>query len=296
MIQFPEFPNSRELVIDDKEVFDELFTSNPPEISAYTFTNLYAWRKSYNTFVSQLNGFLIIQHKNPDFTTFLEPIGTGNKSDVIIKILESKEIRNAKFERISRQTVNMLSSYPQIKIEPNRDDFDYVYLAKDLIELSGRHYDGKRNFITRIKSERNWVYEPMTGKTAEECKNFADEWCVEKMCDTSEGLRKERSAVYEMLDNFEILGIVGGLIRIDGIVSAFSLGEPLNPDTIVIHIEKANAKVEGLYQLINNEFCKNEANGYKYVNREQDLGIPGLRKAKESYRPIKMIEVYRLTL
>ena len=97
-----------------------------------------------------------------------------------------------------------------------------------------------------------------------------------------------------MLSHFQELGIVGGAIVIEGKIVAFSLGEALNPETLVVHVEKADSKFRGIYQVINNEFCIHEATNYTYVNREQDLGIPGIRKAKLSYQPHRIVETYRL--
>jgi len=123
-----------------------------------------------------------------------------------------------------------------------------------------------------------------------------DEWCLLKDCQHKDGLAKEREAIKHMLENFEYLNIRSGIIEVDSKIIAVSLGEALNSETFVVHIEKANSNFTGIYQTINQMFCNNEAAGYKYINREQDLGVPGLRKAKESYHPYKMVKKYTLTL
>jgi hypothetical protein len=108
------------------------------------------------------------------------------------------------------------------------------------------------------------------------------------------GLFNESISIKEALTHFERLRVKGGAILIDGKIEAFTLGEPLNPNTVVIHIEKANSAYEGLYTLINQAFLENEWPEYTYVNREQDLGEEGLRKSKESYFPHHMINKYAI--
>lgn len=304
----PEFPESREVTLQDKPLFDKLFAAHPPEISAYTFTNIFAWRTTRGTRISQLNKWILVLHSCGDHKVCLQPLGDGPIAPIVEEILQRSELVQA-FERISSEAANELHDLPVI-IQSDRDNWDYLYLAEDLINLPGRKYDGKRNFITRAKATLDYEYIELDGKLAMECEDFAEEWCDEKQCDTVEGLRKESCAVYMMLSNFDSLGIVGGAIRASGKIVAFSLGEPLNPNTFVIHVEKADSRMSGLYQLINNEFCRGEAlarkpgesqqadpqmlRPYKYVNREQDLGVPGLRLAKESYHPVRMIETFRI--
>jgi hypothetical protein len=127
------------------------------------------------------------------------------------------------------------------------------------------------------------------------CQELQDRWCDEKHCDLVATLRAEARAVKEVLENVDVLGVTGGCIEIEGKVEAFTLGELLNEDTVVIHIEKANAAFHGLYQVINQQFLENAWSHVRYVNREQDLGVPGLRRSKESYRPNHMVEKFRVT-
>lgn len=288
----PEFPESREVTLEDKPLFDALFTAHPPEISAYTFTNIFAWRHAHGTTISKLDDHILVVQDYGDHIACLEPLGEGPIAPVVEEALRRSEHAST-FKRISAAAAAEMQSLPLV-IEPDRDNWDYLYSAEDLITLAGRKYDGKRNMIARAKASLDYEYVKLDGRTAMECEDFAKYWCEDRQCDTIEGLRQESCAIYEMLGNFDSLGIVGGAIRADGAIVAFSLGEALNPETLVIHVEKADNRIQGLYQLINNEFCKAEAANSKYVNREQDLGIPGLRKAKESYQPVRMIETFRV--
>ena len=291
---FPEFPDSREILLSDKPVFDSIFATNPPELSAYTFTNIFAWRASYVFQVSRLGGYTVVVHHDHEGRKFCwEPLGSGDIKSAIIEI--SNRIKGQlDFTHISSSTAALFTDTPGFVAELDRNNSDYLYSINDLVKLAGRKFDAKRNYIKRFRSEYDYHYEAITQETAQECLEFASAWCDERSCKTEEGLMREYNAVSQMLTDFDSLQIFGGAIRVNGKIVAFSLGEVLNPDTLVVHVEKADTSFDGLYQLINNEFCTHEANGFKYVNREQDMGIPGLRKAKESYHPVKMVDSYKI--
>ncbi|MEN6355607.1 MAG: phosphatidylglycerol lysyltransferase domain-containing protein [Armatimonadota bacterium] len=291
-MDIPEYPDSREITLEDKPIFDVVFAEKPLEISAYTFTNIFAWREPYNTRLSRIGDFLILTQRVKDKVLCLEPLGMGHVAKAIDDVFRLSK-NDIEFKCIHANVAHRISASDYI-IEKDRDNSDYVYLASDLIELNGRKYDGKRNWITRFKSQYEYEYIRMPHVSPGEAMEFADYWCEQRDCRSSEGLQNEHTAVYEMLANFEELGIIGGAVKVDGSIAAFSLGEALNPETLVIHVEKAGSGMDGIYQIINNEFAIHEASGFKYINREQDLGITGLRKAKKSYHPVKMVDTYRI--
>lgn len=291
-MSLPRFPESRRIALEDKPLFDRLFARRPPRLSAYTFTNLFAWSEPYNTRAAVLEDGVIVWHETDGRMLILEPIGAAEPRRAIEECLRLSP-KPAVFERICSETAELFSGDPSYRVTLDRDNSDYVYLSADLIDLPGRKYDAKRNFINRFPPD-SFEYVRMTAGVAEECLRFAHEWCEDRSCDTVEGLRRERCAVFQMLTHFDYLGVRGGAIRMGGRVAAFSLAEALNPDTLVIHVEKADPGTQGLYQLINNRFCAAEAREFKYVNREQDLGVPGLRKAKESYHPVRLENAYTI--
>jgi len=178
----------------------------------------------------------------------------------------------------------------------DRDQSDYIYLTEDLVKLEGRKYHRKRNHIKQFKEKYSYQYIPLASEWISECLRLETAWCDLRHCETTPGLLNESLAIKEALTDFQSLGMKGGAILINGKVEAFTLGEPLNGDTVVIHIEKANPSYEGLYTLINQAFLEKQWSGYTYVNREQDLGEEGLRKAKESYFPHHMVNKYTITL
>lgn len=178
----------------------------------------------------------------------------------------------------------------------DRDHCDYVYLTEELIHLEGNKFHGKRNHINKFKKHHTYDYTTLTPDLIDACLSLESEWCNLKHCELFPGLLGEERAIYQALHNMEKLDFKGGVIQIDGAVEAFALGEQLNPHTAVIHIEKANPAFDGLYQLINQEFCAHEWKGMTYINREQDLGDEGLRKAKLSYHPHHLVNKYTVTL
>lgn len=288
----PEYPRSIEIALEHKPLFDSIFAANPRDLSAYTFTNIFAWRESYMTTISRLGAHILVLQRHEDKLVCLEPLGEAPVAPAIEELLRLAPEVSA-FERVHAQVAAEVRSGGLV-VQPDRENWDYVYSAEDLMTLAGRKYDAKRNHIAKAKAAISWDYVRLDAETALECEEFARYWCEDRNCEGVDGLRREKCAVYQMLSNFDSLGIRGGAIRSNGAIVAFTLGEALNPETLVVHVEKADSNTEGLYQLINNEFCKAEGAGFRWVNREQDLGVPGLRKAKESYHPARMIESFRI--
>jgi len=180
--------------------------------------------------------------------------------------------------------------------ELDRDQSDYVYLTSDLIELSGRALHAKRNHVNKFKRAYSHEYRRLTPDLVDDCLHLESSWCDLRHCWETPSLAAEEVGIHEALHHFDELSYVGGVILVEGNVEAFALGEALNDDTFVCHVEKANPAVDGLYAAINQMFCEAEADRFTYVNREQDLGVPGLRRAKESYQPHHLVPKYRVTL
>ena len=183
--------------------------------------------------------------------------------------------------------------YPgRFRIEYDRDSADYVYESEKLATLSGKKLHSKRNHINKFKAlyDGRWTYEPVTAENVEECFQMALKWRDQNGCEDDPEKRGEICVTMNALRLFEELELKGGILKIDGEVVAFTIGEPVCSDTFVVHIEKAFADVEGAYPMINQQFVQHECGDYLYVNREEDTGAEGLRKAKLSYRPVFMVE------
>ena len=171
-----------------------------------------------------------------------------------------------------------------------------MYLTRDLIELSGKDYRAKRNHLNYLLRSYRITYEPMDGSNVVACLAMSDEWCAARRCEEDLNLASEWGATREALTHFAELRMEGGAVIVNGKVEAFTLGELLNENAAVVHIEKANTDIRGIYAVVNQQFCEKRWADVPFINREQDLGEPGLRKAKLSYRPTRLVDKFRITL
>jgi len=295
----PEFPQLKDLTLEDKPLCDQLFNQFPPQISEFTFTNLFIWRQAYQIKISRLQNFLCLLSEQEGSSFFFPPIGEGDVIECyqsLLQYLRGKGIP-PKIVRVPEAVVAQIDwKISGMKAELDRNQSDYVYLTQDLNELKGRKYHRKRNHIKQFQEKYSYQYIPLTPEWIPQCLQLETEWCDLRQCEASPGLLNESLAIKEAFTHYEELGVKGGAILINAKVEAFTLGEPLNPETVVIHIEKANPAYEGLYPTIHQAFLENQWSGTTYVNREQDLGEEGLRKAKESYFPHHMVNKYTVTL
>lgn len=292
------FPTFEDLALKHQNLIEDFLKRYPPEISELTFTNLFIWRHYYQFKITFHKGFLTFIAQPPDRTPFLfPPLGEGDvqswAADCLIYLKEQGY--PARFERVPGSALKDLSPLPHLKGVLDRNNSDYCYLTKNLIRLSGNKYHTLKNHINRFNKKYHWEYLPLTPELIIECLNLQEEWCRLKQCIESPSLLSEEQAIIEALTHIDLLNYKGGVIRIQGKVEAFTLGELLNPETAVIHIEKGNPELSGLYPLIQQQFLEQEWGLIPYVNREQDLGIQGLRKAKMSYHPEFMIDKYIVT-
>jgi len=295
----PEFPQLKDLTLEDKSLCDQLFTRFPPVISEFTFTNLFIWRHAYQIKICRLQNFLCLLSEQGESSFFFPPIGEGDMIECYQGLLQylGGKTTLPRIVRVPEAVVAQIDwKVSGVKAELDRSQCDYVYLTQDLIELKGRKYHRKRNHIKQFQEKYSYQYIPLTPEWIPQCLQLETEWCDLRHCEASPGLLNESSAIKEAFTHFEELGVKGGAILINGKVEAFTLGDPLNPETVAIHIEKANPAYEGLYPTINQTFLEYQWSGYTYVNREQDLGEEGLRKAKESYFPHHLVNKYIITL
>lgn len=287
------YPHFRPLSIKDQSLFETAFKNNPPEISEFTFTNLFAWRQIYQFQISQFDNFILLSTEYDHTRKFFPPIGNGDCKKVIENVMKNS---GCAFVRIPEFIRNIFGDDTRFTLEEERDNFDYVYTVSDLIELQGTKYDGKRNFIKRFKSTYEYMYVSLNHSNVHECLDFEEKWCSIKHCDLDEGLRNERKAFEEIINNFSLFNLIGGMIKVNRKVEAVAIAQKLNPSTLVMHALKANQNLTGLYQTIINAFLSREADGYTLVNLEQDLGLDGLRKSKLSYHPVAMVKKFTLHL
>lgn len=292
--------NFKEVELSDKQWMEPLITKADMGGCHQNFTNIFIWGKMDNKRVAKVNDFLVVKNgKNNDEQRYFYPAGLGDIKPVIEELMQDATDCGHKFmlAGVSPENIEVLNElYPgKFKYKKMRESFDYVYLLEKLVTLSGKKLHSKRNHINNFKRNNEWSFEEITSENIDECWKMNKQWCLDNGVEDNEDLSKEACAVRLCFENFEALQLEGGLIRANGKVVAYTMGEKLNSNTYVIHIEKAFGEIQGAYPMINAEFAAFIQEKYPeiiYVNREEDMGDPGLRKAKKSYYPEKMEEKY----
>lgn len=296
----PQFPDFKKIEMSDREIIHSYFKAYQPEVSELKFTNLFIWRHYYQFEWSILDGFLLILVHTLNFGYhFMQPVGPGSREKIIPFLLDwlekERDEYEPRIERVDQRVIDELGDLSQIQVESLPDHADYVYSTQDLIQLAGRKYHAKKNHINRFNKQHDFEYQAMTPELVNACIHILKRWCNWRECDKSPIMRAEFEAVHEALLHFNQLELDGGVILVDNSVVAFALGEMLNKQTAVVHAEKVDPNIRELFAVINQQFCENAYSEVPFMNREQDLGIAGLRRAKRSYHPVRMVEKYRIT-
>lgn len=262
----------------------------------YTFGNNYVWRNVYSAEICRFGGFYVL--KNTDHTDgaprFLYPAGIDDIRRLIPALKEYCRSLGVPLLMTANAecTAVLKSLYPGVTARADRDGFDYIYSSADLAELRGKKYHSKRNHLNRFY-ENDWSFEMLTRDNIPACREVLAKWLDSGEPDPEK--TAEAAVVSESLDCYFDLRYSGGLLSVGGEPQAFTFGEPSAADTFVVHAEKALLEYQGAYAAVNCEFAKTLADSFAYINREEDTGSEGLRKAKLSYHPAFMEEKYLIT-
>lgn len=300
----------KELTTCDHENLKPFFSNDKSGLCAYSLPSLIAWStpiaRPYFSIID--NDTLIIKEeftKNPDKNFILMPICPDKTytPDELKDLLQAIDIKAVDFvpeiyfEKFGKSAIN-----PWFEIKEQTEYEDYVYNRDDLAFLKGKKYSKKRNLVNQFKRaylDKGRVdIEPITARAEEECIDFLEKWCLERNCqvDENESLACEKIAAQNALQSIEETAMRGILLRIDGNISAFGMGSTINSEMGALHFEKAFAGVKGLYQFFDAECALQLFDGAKYINKESDMGEPGLAKAKNSYYPVMKLKSFKLTL
>ncbi|BEU88441.1 DUF2156 domain-containing protein [Selenomonas sp. TAMA-11512] len=289
---------------EDKPILDAFFRADYYENSHFNFTNFFMWREPYHIEWAVESGILYMKGTwgGKDFA--MQPFCPKERWNEAIAAWLSYFEEHGKVFRmqgIEKRMAEALDAYPDAEFEvmADRDSFDYVYEAASLITLSGRKYHSKKNHLNSFrKAYPEAEYRPICEDIVMRIKLNLNAWNKHRASEHPDDpfIPLERQAILEVLNNFSDFKLKGGAILLDNRVVAFTFGEQLNSDTAVIHVEKADPDVRGAYPAINQGFVEHAWSDMTYINREEDMGIEGLRKAKESYKPVKLIEKYNAVL
>ena len=257
-----------------------------------SFANIYCWRKFYQTAWCEVEGFLVIRFRidGGSATGYMQPIGEGDFASVIRCLMNEADTAGEPLRLIgltNEAKAQLEQEFSdQFIFDDNRATHDYLYRREDLSRLQGKNYQPKRNHINRfIGNYPTYRYEPLTRANMAECIHLELEWCRHRNGCIEEGLNAEREAMQEAFAHFEVLGLQGGCIYVGDQLVAFTYGSALNDHTFDIHVEKADTRYDGAFTIINRRFAEQLDERFTLLNREEDLGIEGLRKAKLSYYP-----------
>lgn len=291
----------KDTTIQDKDTITSYTLNSCRRNCDLSFSNLCSWRFLYDTQFAIVDGFLVFKFWVDGELAYMMPVGEGNLKKVVNDLIEDAREAGSPFCMLgvcSCMREDLEAILPeQFTFTADRDYADYIYLRSDLSTLKGKKFQAKRNHINKFRNTYpNYEYSPITPERIQECLQLEAEWCKVNHCDQQEGTGNERRALIYALHHFDELGLMGGILHADGKIVAFTFGMPINKETFGVHVEKADTNVDGAYAMINYEFANRIPEQYIYINREEDLGLEGLRRAKLSYQPETILEKYMTCL
>jgi len=264
--------------------------------SDYSFINLWGWRDAHGLEWAWHADLVWIRQTKPH-PLLWAPVGSWEGADWP-RLWHTLRLAGNRMIRIPQQLAAVwqtaLSEMPSL--EESRDHWDYLYDRNELIELRGNKFHKKKNLVNQFKKKYDYAYLPFGTAMVDQARGMQEDWCTWRDCESHETLAAENEVITKVLDNWHYLtGIAGGALQVDDRLAAYTIAEQLPDGSTVIHFEKGDPEYKGSYQAINQMFLQNDPGIYTLVNREQDLGNDGLRKAKLSYHPVDFVRKYRIS-
>lgn len=285
----------RTIQLSDRELVTKAYAEDPRRTCEHSFANNYLWQSVYPAEIACFDGCVSVRFRDGQELYYDFPAGAGDKKKAMERIISWTDRQETlRFYGLLEDEVELLNEwYPdQFTITADRDMYDYIYETKKLTDLAGKKLHGKRNHIHRFMENPDWHYETLNQENKVACLQMNHLWKRKRADKWDTDMEQEFQVVNRALQNFEQLGLVGGVLYIGNEVVAFTMGESLGGDTFVVHFEKAFPEIQGAYPMINQQFVAHECQEYRYINREDDAGEEGLRKAKLSYVPDILLEKY----
>jgi hypothetical protein len=263
--------------------------------SGEVFTTMVSWGDYAEYRYASLDGALIILSKTKDELILHPPSGKFDR-DLLKKVVAFAGKEHAVFGFIKQSEKKLLSDFfPSLHCIEDRDYFDYVYRTADLAELLGAKYAKIRNRWNKFKKNVTYSIEDISEKNMDEVGDFLKRWCLWKDCGSDPLLESERKAIMFSMVHFIELGLSGVALRIQDTIEAIAVFEKMNVDTAVVHFEKGSPYYDGIYKAINRETAQRLSSVVPFIDREEDLGVAGLRQAKLSYHPHHFVEVFHVS-
>lgn len=288
------------LTLADRDLVQQRVLHSDYRYCDYNFLNLIGWRFMYDTEVADYKGWLLFRFKADGHLAYQIPVGNGDRRDIIKDMLDDAQQQGhpflmlGVFEHALAQLEMAMPGYFFAKADRNYSE--YIYSRDKLSTLSGKKLQPKRNFINRFVAQHpDYQFVPLTPDLFDRCLELDHKWAAEKVEEETHDkftYEAERQALVTMFDNWEATGARGGALIVDNEIIAFTLGAGINYDTFDVCIEKADTQYEGAFTIINRDFVRSLPEQYVYINREEDLGLPGLRRSKLSYHPEQLLHKY----
>jgi len=281
----------------DKAAVENCLQGQIYENSEVTFANMYLWREGWGLQLAPSEGalFLLAQHDGRlQMCQPLVPLGqsAAAAADAALHYLRQHGAEE-KIVCVNEQfCARVLAETDAFVAEEDRDMDEYIYSVPDLITLGGKKYHAKRNHVNRFMQNVEHTWQNLGAENGAECLALFDAWAAQR--ENSADIIAERQAIAQAFENFDLLQLIAGGIRVNGALRGFAVAGMINPDLAVIHFEKADAEIPGIYAALNRQFLQRCLPEVPFVNRQEDMGLPGLRKAKLSYYPCRFAKKYVL--
>jgi hypothetical protein len=290
----------KDITLEDKEIIQSFTLKSWRRNCELSFVNIMSWMFLYRVQYALINDFLLMRFLNNGELVYSMPVGNGNMRIALNELIEDAKSQQVEF-RLHGACKNLCAEIEEampnkFKYTINRKFSDYIYLRENLVTLKGKKLQPKRNFINRFqRNNSNYQYKPLTRDLIDECIALEKMWYCKNITDEGyENISAERTALNYAIHHFDELDLLGGVLFADGRIVAFTYGGAINYETFDVCIEKADVNIEGAYAMINHEFAKHIPEQFVYINREEDIDVPGLRKAKLSYQPEMILEKYNV--
>jgi hypothetical protein len=304
MEQAKQMLKMKKVTLSNQSLLRPYYKVFDSEISDTSLTNVLLWTDKYNFYFFIMDSYAFIVNVEPDRMYFSSPIGAydggGQVREVVRSLkttLESCGIPLV-IKKSSENFVKLLEATSDFEIEviSSRDESDYIYDYEPMKTLTGNKYHKKKNQVNKfMKTVENYNFRLYETKDFQTVKQLMEKWCLDRDCENDSNLQFEFDGVMQYLEKSSVDHLLMGLLFIDEALQGFVLGEIVSGNMLLIHVEKANAEFPGIYQMLGYEFYNMAYNdALLWINREQDLGIEGLRKSKLSYHPVRFVEKFEI--
>ena len=291
--------NFRKLTWQDKDIYTRFYEASPVHYAEYSFFGLWAWSHAYPIEFAESDGNIIWLKSGGPLPGFFGPCGNWDAVTDWDKVLSEFQPGDVIYD-VPAKVKEILAGNSRLRFSDDRDQHEYIYSVKDLTALKGKAFAHKRNRVRAFLTGYEWDYYPVTPNDFSQIMDFQEKWRAHRMLtmtpDEAESLADEDRAIQNALERWGDFRFSGGMLKVDGEIVAYTIAEELDPQNIDIRFEKAIPEYAGSYQAINNMFLKEQCQKYTWVNREEDMGEPGLREAKMSYNPAFMLEKFQMEI